>query len=31
VLVADGSAAAAWFQGRQVPVDALIIAAVEKE
>jgi ethanolamine utilization protein EutN len=31
VLVADGSAAAALFQGKQVPVDALIIAAIEKE
>jgi len=31
VLVADGSAAAAWFQGKQVPVDALIIGAIEKE
>jgi len=31
VLVADGSAAAALFQGKQVPVDAMIIAAIEKE
>jgi ethanolamine utilization protein EutN len=31
VLVAEGSAAAACFSGKQVPVDALIIGAVEKE
>jgi len=31
VLVADGSAAAALFQGKRVPVDAMIIAAIEKE
>jgi ethanolamine utilization protein EutN len=31
VLVAEGSAVAAWFQGKKIPIDALIIGAVEKE
>ena len=31
VLVAEGSGAAAWFPGKGVPVDALIIGAIEKE
>ena len=31
VLIAQGSVAAAWFPGKQAPIDALIIGAVEKE
>ena len=31
VLVAQGSVAAAWFQGVSPPVDALIIGSIDEE
>jgi microcompartment protein CcmK/EutM len=30
VLVAQGSAVTAWFSGNKIPVDALIIGAIDK-
>ena len=31
VLVTQGSVAAAWFQERSVPIDALIIGSIDEE
>jgi len=31
VLVVQGSVAAAWFGGKKVPVDALIIGSIDEE
>jgi len=30
VLVVQGSVAAAWFEGKRVPVDALIIGSIDE-